>query len=645
MTQSGGPEAFDTYKAEAAPDFLAGFDAVANKDAWGEATKMMKLNNKQRLENAKIGQKVLTKAEKLSPTLAKAYKVHYDNNEEIFKNRAINLANKTGANQEDYTKYQRDNEDNIKSVSYFEQLAIEQDTKGTLESRDLAKELRALHGRRLYHMKENMAREQALSARRDFYEDLPDLRMPDPNVEGSFLTWNDSDNSERELLWNHWLETKGLTNVNGLDDKFLADNYWKFVNRERDAILGEASENDYRAHQKNEADQQLYQFTLAAGTDNLASKFLETIELTRGKYLDARGQPSTTLARKAVIGTLDQMLTDEKITPEQYKRLVDTKILNRATGKMQAVGEIWHNDFGNIDDRINIAIEKRHTAETKRQNNLRNEAGKSALAAVKENGGYISEAEVAELYKAWKANPETAGIPVPEQYEILKDNTIEDKSDAQLNEFLQAREDQGLPLGSLWTKIKDKDMREEWAEKSRLDGETTNARAAAVSQLGRIIDTHWTNKMGVAGRGDQWGITYRNAFQGYRSFYREAAHLFPGDPYKRQEWALQQVQGVLAERTQNENGMSKYDIVVPINIGSKYRQDLDKAVKTIKGGSNNGLSIITSNQIIPGTEDDFKILEHMMTDAGVAMNDIPAKYYAIAAVSYTHLTLPTILLV
>ncbi len=631
MTQSGGPEAFDTYKAEEAPNFLAGFDAVQNPDAWGEATKMMQLNNKQRVANAKLGEQAIAKVQKLSPTLGKLWKQDYDKKEEVFKNRATLLANKIGANQEAMTLYQRENEDNIQAVGYFESLAIEQEEKGTPEGYDLAKEIRALHGRGMYHMKETLAREQALSAKRDFYNDLPELRMEDPNAPGSWLTWDEAGNSEKKLLWDYWLENQGLNNVNGLDDKFLADNYWKFVNRERDAILNEAAETDYVNSERERADGYLNQFALAANTDNLASKFLEVIELTRGKYKDARGQPSTKLARKAVIDTLDQMLTDEKITPEQYTRLLETEIKNRATGKMQAVGEIWKKDFGNTEERINNAIEKRHTNETKRQNNLRNEAGKAALKAVEENNGYISEAEVAELIKAWKANPETAGIPIPTQYETLKSNTVEDKSDDQLVEFLQAREDTGLPLGSLWTKIKDEELRKEWAEKARLDGETTNARSAAVSQLGRIIDTHHANKMGVAGRNDQWGITYRNAFQGYRSFYREAAHLFPGDPYKRQEWALQQVQGVLDERTQNENGLSKYDIVVPIAIGSKYRQDLDKAVKTIKGGSNNGLSIITSNQIIPGTEDDFKILEHMMTDAGIAMNDIPAKYYAIAA--------------
>ena len=448
MTQSGGPQDYDTFKVEDAPNYAAGFDAVQNPGAWNEATKMMQLNNKQRVANAKIGEKLIDRALGLAPTLAKAYKVKYDKDEEIFKNRAQILASQVGASQEEMTIYQRENEDNVKAVSYIESLAIEQDEKGSLESRDLAKELRALHGRGLYHLKETMAREAALSAKRDFFEALPNLRVPDPNDKESWLTWDNTDNAGRELLWNQWLEQQGLNNVNDLDAKFLVDNYWKPINSVRDSILTEASETDYINRSREDAEQQLYQFRLAAGTDNLASKFIETIQITRGKFKDPSGQPNTKLARKNVIDTLDQMLTDELITPQEYTGLLKTEILNRATGKYQEVGSIWAKDFGNVEERINTAIQKRHENETKRQDNLRNEAGQKALTAVKENGGYISEAEVAELVKAWKNDPQTSGIPIPTQYEQLKNNTVEDKTDAQYVEILEAREDQGLPLGT-----------------------------------------------------------------------------------------------------------------------------------------------------------------------------------------------------
>lgn len=627
MTQSGGPEAFDTYKAEEAPNFLAGFDAVQNPDAWGEATKMMQLNNKQRLANAKLGEKAVAKVTKMSPTLGKLWKQDYDKKEEVFKNRATLLANKIGANQEAMTLYQRENEDNIQAVGYFESLALEQEEKGTPEGYDLAKEIRALHGRGMYHMKETLAREQALSAKRDFYNDLPELRMEDPNVEGSWLTWDEADNSEKKLLWDHWLENQGLNNVNGLDDKFLADNYWKFVNRERDAILNEAAETDYVNSERERADGYLNQFALAANTDNLGSKFLEVIELTRGKYKDSRGQPSTKLARKAVIETLDQMLTDEKITPEQYTRLLETEIKNRSTGKMQSVGSIWAKDFGNVEDRIQTAIKKRGDVEERRRDNLRNEAGNAALKAVEENNGYISEAEVAELIKAWKANPETAGIPIPDQYETLKSNTVEDKSDAQYAEILQAREDQGLPLGTLWTRIKDEDMRKEWSEKARLDGETTNARSAAISQIGRMIDTHKSNQLGVAGRDDNWGITYRNSLQSYRKHYRDAAAIFPGDPYKRQEYALGQVKQELDNV--NDEGASVLDIRKPLEINQQYKVNNQKALSAIINGNKTGTNVLTSGQIIPGTEEDFKVLESMNKNTSIV--DVPARYYYLAS--------------
>ncbi len=627
MTQSGGPQDYDTFKVEDAPNYVAGFDAVQNPGAWNEATKMMQLNNKQRVANAKIGEKLIDRALGLAPTLAKAYKVKYDKDEEIFKNRAQILANQVGASQEDMTNYQRENEDNVKAVSYIESLAIEQDEKGTLESRDLAKELRALHGRGLYHLKETMAREAALSAKRDFFEALPNLRVPDPNDKESWLTWDNADNAGRELLWNQWLEQQGLNNVNDLDAKFLVDNYWKPINSVRDSILTEASETDYINRSREDAEQQLYQFRLAAGTDNLASKFIETIQLTRGKFKDSSGQPSTKLARKNVIDTLDQMLTDELITPQEYTGLLKTKILNRATGKYEEVGSIWAKDFDNVEERINTAIEKRHENETKRQNNLRNEAGQKALTAVKENGGYISEAEVAELVKAWKNDPQTSGIPIPTQYEQLKNNTVEDKTDAQYVEILEAREDQGLPLGTLWTRIQDETIRNEWSEKARLDGETTNARSAAISQLGRMVDTHKSNQLGVAGRDDNWGITYRNSLQSYRKHYRDANAIFPGDPYKRQEYALGQVKQEL--ETLNENGTSVLDIRKPLEINQQYKVNNEKALAAIINGHKTGTNVLTSGQIIPGTEEDFKVLEAMNKNTSIV--DVPARYYHLAS--------------
>ena len=78
MTQSGGPQDYDTFKVEDAPNYVAGFDAVQNPGAWNEATKMMQLNNKQRVANAKIGERLIDRALGLAPTLAKAYKVKYD---------------------------------------------------------------------------------------------------------------------------------------------------------------------------------------------------------------------------------------------------------------------------------------------------------------------------------------------------------------------------------------------------------------------------------------------------------------------------------------------------------------------------------------------------------------------------------------
>ncbi len=627
MTQSGGPQDYDTFKVEDAPNYVAGFDAVQNPGAWNEATKMMQLNNKQRVANAKIGEKLIDRALGLAPTLAKAYKVKYDKDEEIFKNRAQILASQVGASQEEMTIYQRENEDNVKAVSYIESLAIEQDEKGTLESRDLAKELRALHGRGLYHLKETMAREAALSAKRDFFEALPNLRVPDPNDKESWLTWDNTDNAGRELLWNQWLEQQGLNNVNDLDAKFLVDNYWKPINSVRDSILTEASETDYINRSREDAEQQLYQFRLAAGTDNLASKFIETIQITRGKFKDPSGQPNTKLARKNVIDTLDQMLTDELITPQEYTGLLKTEILNRATGKYQEVGSIWAKDFGNVEERINTAIQKRHENETKRQDNLRNEAGQKALTAVKENGGYISEAEVAELVKAWKNDPQTSGIPIPTQYEQLKNNTVEDKTDAQYVEILEAREDQGLPLGTLWTKIQDETIRNDWSEKARLDGETTNARAAAVSQLGRMVDTHKSNQLGVAGRDDNWGITYRNSLQSYRKHYRDANAIFPGDPYKRQEYALGQVKQEL--ETLNENGTSVLDIRKPLEINQQYKVNNEKALAAIINGHKTGTNVLTSGQIIPGTEEDFKVLEAMNKNTSIV--DVPARYYHLAS--------------
>ena len=587
----------------------------------------MQLNNKQRVANAKIGEKLIDRALGLAPTLAKAYKVKYDKDEEIFKNRAQILASQVGASQEEMTIYQRENEDNVKAVSYIESLAIEQDEKGTLESRDLAKELRALHGRGLYHLKETMAREAALSAKRDFFEALPNLRVPDPNDKESWLTWDNTDNAGRELLWNQWLEQQGLNNVNDLDAKFLVDNYWKPINSVRDSILTEASETDYINRSREDAEQQLYQFRLAAGTDNLASKFIETIQITRGKFKDPSGQPNTKLARKNVMDTLDQMLTDELITPQEYTGLLKTEILNRATGKYQEVGSIWAKDFGNVEERINTAIQKRHENETKRQDNLRNEAGQKALTAVKENGGYISEAEVAELVKAWKNDPQTSGIPIPTQYEQLKNNTVEDKTDAQYVEILEAREDQGLPLGTLWTKIQDETIRNDWSEKARLDGETTNARAAAVSQLGRMVDTHKSNQLGVAGRDDNWGITYRNSLQSYRKHYRDANAIFPGDPYKRQEYALGQVKQEL--ETLNENGTSVLDIRKPLEINQQYKVNNEKALAAIINGHKTGTNVLTSGQIIPGTEEDFKVLEAMNKNTSIV--DVPARYYHLAS--------------
>ena len=335
MTQSGvpqtGEEAFDTLKVIDAPNFLAGFDAVQNPGAWDSAIAQSKRNDEQRLANAKLGGRVINKVQEISPTLAKAYKVNYDKNEEIFKNRATILTNRIGATQEDMIAYQRENEDNIEAASWVESLALEQERKGTPQGYDLARELRALHGRSEYHFKESLARNQALSAERDFWQDLPNLQVPDPSQEGAFLDWATADNSEKLTIWEHWLENQGVNNVNDLDGKFLADNYWKKVNAVRDEILGEASEAQYINDENERFEERINQFRLAAGTDNLGSKFLEMIQMNRGRYLDARGQPSTKLSRKAMIDVLDGMLSDFA----KINRKVDAKKLDKIVSRIE----------------------------------------------------------------------------------------------------------------------------------------------------------------------------------------------------------------------------------------------------------------------------------------------------------------------
>ncbi len=632
MTQSGvpqtGEEAFDTLKVIDAPNFLAGFDAVQNPGAWDSAIAQSKRNDEQRLANAKLGGRVINKVQEISPTLAKAYKVNYDKNEEIFKNRATILTNRIGATQEDMITYQRENEDNIEAASWVESLALEQERKGTPQGYDLARELRALHGRSEYHFKESLARNQALSAERDFWQDLPNLQVPDPSQEGAFLDWATADNSEKLTIWEHWLENQGVNNVNDLDGKFLSDNYWKKVNAVRDKILGEASEAQYINDENERFEERINQFRLAAGTDNLGSKFLEMIQMNRGRYLDARGQPSTKLSRKAMINVLDGMLTDELITPEQYTDLLETEIKNRATGKMEAIGKIWAKDFGIVQDRIDAAITKRHERISKKHLNLRNDAGQAALKAVEENGGYISEAEVAQLIKAWKENPETAGIPIPDQYKQLQSNTVEDKSDQQIVDILEANDRNGVPLGTLWTRIKDQDLRKKWAELARLDGETANSRTEARGEIGRLVDAHKSNTLGVAGRSqNNWGRTFRSSMQSYRKHYRDSGKIFPGDPFKRQEYALQQVKTEL--ETLDANGESVHD--KPIDYSDTFlKMDSanNKAFNAVNDSRKSGINLVTSNQIIPGTEEDFKQLELMQNNASIT--EIPARYYWLA---------------
>lgn len=629
-------EPFDTYEALPAPDFTDSFDRNAKRMLEGreDQSAALKQNAEARVANAKLGWSAFTKAQQISPTLAKATKIGYDKKENRHKNIAVQLSNDTGINQASYAAYKEENGKSSDFTGYINSLAYEQERIGTNESLDYAKQLRSLHGRDLYHVKQNLALNHALNTKLNFQTFLQSdaaRQVADPENEGQFLEWSSTDNAGRELIFREFEVSSGFDLVNELNSDFLNDKYFPTYNAEKGKILRSAGLKQFQEEETNKAYETVNKFVLAASTvnpdgqSNLVQTFIETVEETRGRFIGNDGQPSRVLARKHWIDTLDQMLTDEVITAEQYESFINAEIKDRSSGKMVAIKNLWSNEFGNVDERIQKAIAKKQEDNDREDLNTRNEAGNKAVAAFEEREAPPSEQEIAQLIRAWKTDPKTSHLEVPTQYTSLLNSTQEDLRDADIEEILKGNYYNGKPIGDLWKRMQPGEARTKWQGIAENDGESTSQRSIATGEIGRLVDLAIGNTSGVAGRSNEaFGTIYMNSLDMYRGKFREVLAL-TNDAAEAQRAGLELVTNQLNQPNTLEN---KNVLFQPrtSSFNTDFVKKQNAIIKTISTRSKNGQPIFQGERI-DGL--DLDALEMFQTKKQI--QEIPSNFHWLAS--------------
>ena len=602
---------YDQFEYDKTPDYLPRMKEIHKEqnEALARAEQMHKINDAQRLDNAKQFDKTINNVAKFSKTLGTILEERRDKKDREYANESAQISHDTGITRHGMKTAISEGE-YLDEVSYLNGKAAEFEAEG---KHDLAEQLRNLHGHKLVIFKETLAKKAAINLSTNWDAEKDTFKTDDG------VGWNDEDitQEKRGEIFRQWMVKRGLTDVSSLSPEFLEKNFWPTVERNKSVIMSQSQEQ-LKVIKKNERIASIKDQMLTAAETQPPTLGPKLIELIKVHGIELGGKSE---ARKQLINQLDDMLANDLISEQAYRELLQYEF-KADDGSKQTIGKYWEKDFGNIEDRINAAKAKGAERLNDKNKALTLDFIKRVENAISVNDGIFTENDVAFFEKEWKQNPETAHLPVPDILNRMGANTVEDRDDNDYVAEMKENVRQGRPVGNAWVRIQDPTLREEWRKISASasgQGMTDEIKTDRDTMLGRWTDEYLQETVVGNKSSSLQGNILRRAKASYAMHYANAEGKFedepPGNAMKqRHEYAKSLV------KVEIETGLHTQDPPLPDTKSHAFK--LKGAINDIKKGKENNQDIIRT-QIIAGTETEFKRLEKDPTK-------VPAIYFQIA---------------
>tara|TARA_R100000458_G_C8272913_1_gene247758 strand:+ start:499 stop:2586 length:2088 start_codon:yes stop_codon:yes gene_type:complete len=484
--------------------------------------KMMAINANQRQANAEQFDKVINGIGKFSKTLSGHLETRRDNRDRILKNKSKRLIRKSGITLEAlsaYNEYYKDHEEFTDNVSYLHAIAAKLESEG---KGDEANEIRKLAGYDIVVLKEVLATNAAKNLGSNFlnWAQEPESFKMDGDRK---ISYGSAENSaDLEILLNHYLDVKGLNDINAYDDKFLDAHFWPEVERQEAALKGEFSKNKLIEKQNARFKTNSDRLLAAAGTSTFGQVFLE-ITKTEGNYYEG-GRSG---ARTALIDTAIQAYIDGDITLAQLNELPEFEFTpkgweDKPEGKnTTTIGE-YFKEFEGLDSKISDAQLKKEQA----YENAQKAEGLRFIRSIEETLGDLNrphtEEEVRQIRNAWNSDPTRAYNPTVKSFiDHLANNTLEDREDKDiiwhLNEDL--KNGIGLDLQQI-NRISDVTLRQEWKKYYDQTVGKGEYYKQGLSFVKSAVGQRWSQTTGTDDeKSPEWKQTWINSQRRYKELY------------------------------------------------------------------------------------------------------------------------------
>ena len=578
---------------------------------------MAKVNDAQRMANAKLFGTAIKKVETLAPKLAQYYKQEEERQDKILRNEMKLLVRQTGLTWQkvtDYNKYNKDKEDYIEDVGLYEREAarLEALPNNQIENRDLARDLRGITGNRARVLKEVLVGKAASGWGNQFLTDASTFTTSVYKREdGTALSYANVESAEElKILLNEYHTHIGLNDIDDADvsNEYLNDEYWPRIRKAEESIISTWSTNKYNLDQTEKLGEVKSRLGAAKGSDNIGALYLELVNNNPALFKSG--------AKAGVLDEAFKLYETGQLDLPDLIAIRDHVFLPRGSKQEKTVGEHFDAQFGDFDTRI-------EQAQTKRLQSLENSRlnkGKLFVLElrqkVEERGYNLTEAEYVEARDTFR---KLHGYE-PESLKIMGRNTTDDIEDDAIIEGLNYKLTIGLAVSDDEVRqIQDKTKRDNFMKLDRTGIENVTVYGKRITAL---TDEYFQVQTGEAPKTELWYQTEHLAKASFKSRYAQLISngTFPPTAEGRQkarEMAYQETKDLL-----NAGAFSQPSERAKVG---EYSLNMSKAQKGMSEAKKQGNVNYVENTIIPGTEKALRALENFKPG-----DKIPDIYYGIA---------------
>ena len=626
-------EEYDSFDYVRPADYLPALkeNYQQQNEGFERAEQMARVNDQQRLANAKIAGNTIDSVMKFSKTMAEAHKKHAEERDLKFRNTATQIQLESGASLAGWTKYQEDNGKLATETGYYNELA--QQFKDT--NVDLYNKLTSLTGWQAVSFKRNMLRRAGIDYKENFkaninqQDDAGNYIHSFTTADGRNINWSTAkDTAERDLVIAEYNKNVGLSDVSWANPEFLKDNFQPIYEKQLHTIRTEWSEKRKAEDDRIRLAGYEEDLILAAHPDNgrLGEEVKRLLTTEYGHYSDPQK------AREAVAAKLVELtqrtgedgrpLIPSYMLASVSETLMDTP--HRGTKKIEKLG--YFKEFSE-DALVGAVVELQYKQAEIKNKQIKIKQAEFVFEVQKQLAALErppTEAEAFEIQQLWANDPSNAGIQMPEFIKTLTTRTLEDRSDDELIAYytLQLYDGNQVP-DSVINQIQDGAKREAFRKEVQASGLSSDN----VSYKNSIIQETILEKLEETLATDQdkgsidFQIRQRNAKASFNTIYNNLKGKVKEE--ERFDRALEQVVNNI-----NRGGYSKSP-----KFGkdvTEFATNLATVKKNILEQKNNGVDLnqYFSTTLLPGSDKHYAKLEKYVKDP--LNNQIPFFYKELA---------------